>query len=302
MLSELSNNLYVIESGEDSKTLSMLEKISTKMMDCALTRKSKIVAIGGGVVGDLAGFVAAVFMRGIEWINVPTSLLAQVDSGVGGKTAVNLNNYKNIIGAFHNPSDVYISLNFLETLPPREKLCGIGEIIKTAFLDKELFEYVSDNLSQLQNFDSETVEYCVKKCIDFKNKIVELDPHETSGKRKILNLGHTLGHALEKCDNHRLSHGEYVLHGLVLENYISKNYMNLEHYLHMNTILKKAIKGNKIKFDAKEVAHAAMQDKKNENGKISIIVAVDNGQQKEYMFLENDIFEGLSAWIKEYGQ
>ncbi len=292
-------NKFVIEPGEDSKKLDTMAAIARKMLECGADRKTKIIAVGGGVVGDIAGFTASVFMRGVEWTSVPTTLLAQVDSGVGGKTAVDLDDYKNIIGTFYQPTDVLVSLRFLETLPERERLCGLGEIIKTAFLDTKIFSIVESGLNKLISFDRDTLYETVKECIAFKEKIVAEDEKEITGKRKILNLGHTIGHAVEKTDKHRLSHGEYVLWGLLYESYITKNFISYEYYLYMTALVKKVLKGRKLKFDSLAVADAAAKDKKNGGGRISIIAAVDKGEQKELFFSRDEIFEGLERCKKE---
>ena len=296
-----SCNKFVLEPGEDSKTLENMAAVARKMLDCGADRASRIVAVGGGVVGDLAGFTAAVFMRGIKWISVPTTLLAQVDSGIGGKTAVDLDDYKNIIGSFHQPSDILVSLEFLQTLPERERLCGIGEIIKTVFLDDEVSRIVENGLSKLLSFDRETLLKTVKACIAFKEKIVAEDEKELSGKRKILNLGHTIGHAIEKADKHSRSHGEYVLWGLLYEGYITKNFISLEYYLYMRALLNKILRGKKLEFSSDEVAKAALSDKKNSGGKISIIAPVNKGEQKELFFTQEEVCEGLEKCKKEYG-
>ena len=292
-------NKFVIEPGEGSKTLDTVAAIARKMLSVGADRKTKVIAVGGGVVGDISGFVASVFMRGIEWVSVPTTLLAQVDSGVGGKTAVDLDDYKNIIGAFHQPTDILVSLKFLQTLPERERLCGFGEIIKTAFLDSGIFGIVESRLSKLMAFDEDTLYDTVKECIAFKERIVAEDERETTGKRKILNLGHTVGHAIEKTDKHRLSHGEYVLWGLLFESYITKNFISYEYYLYMTALIKKALKGRKIKFDSALVADATLSDKKNSGGRISVIAAVDKNEQKELFFSRDEIFEGLERCKKE---
>ena len=294
-----SCNKFVLEPGEDSKTLDNMAAIARKMLSLGADRSTKIVAVGGGVVGDLAGFTAAVFMRGIKWISVPTTLLAQVDSGIGGKTAVDLDDYKNIIGSFHQPSDILVSLEFLQTLPERERLCGIGEVVKTAFLDAEVSRIVDGGLNKLLAFDKETLFKTVKACIEFKEKIVAEDEKELSGRRKILNLGHTVGHAIEKVDKHSRSHGEYVLWGLLYEGYIVKNFISLDYYMYMRALVSKILKGKKLKFSPQEVAKAALSDKKNSGGKISIIAPVNKGEQKELFFTEKEIYEGLERCKKE---
>ena len=272
-------NKFVLNPGEDSKNLSSVAEIARKMLACGCGRASRIVAVGGGVVGDIAGFT---------------------DSGIGGKTGVDLDDYKNIIGAFHQPSDILVSLKFTETLPERERLCGLGEIIKTAFLDKTVFDTVENNLRALTDFDGGVLHTAVKECIDFKRRIVAEDEKETTGRRKILNLGHTVGHAAEKADKHRLSHGEYVLWGLLYESYITKNFISYEYYLYISALVRKVLKGRTLKFDSREVARAALSDKKNSGGRISIIAPVDKGEQKELFFSEDEIYEGLERCKREF--
>ncbi len=292
---------YVIKPGEDSKTLDSIKAIAGAMLKNGMNRKSKLVAAGGGVVGDIGGFTAAVFMRGIEWVSVPTTLLAQVDSGIGGKTGVDLDDYKNILGAFHQPSDILISGHFLQTLPERERLCGIGEIVKTSFLHAPLFELLSSKLNKLIAFEPEAVGECVKMCAAFKEDIVAQDEKETSGLRKILNLGHTVGHAIEKADKHVLSHGEYVLWGLLIEGFITKKFVNAQVGMYSENIVKRVLKGRTLKFDVNEVADAALSDKKNENGRISIIAVIDKGSTRELFFSKKEIITGLEGAKKEFG-
>ncbi|MDR2202457.1 MAG: 3-dehydroquinate synthase [Clostridiales bacterium] len=293
---------YVTGAGENYKTLDAVEAVCKKMLESGCGRASRVVAVGGGVVGDTAGFAAAVFMRGVEWVNVPTTLLAQVDSGVGGKTGVNLGGYKNIIGAFHNPQSVIVSLNFLKTLPGRERLCGLGEIIKTAFLDGGLNAFIDAELSALMSFEPSALEKAVRLCIAFKQKIVGEDFRETTGRRKILNLGHTVGHALETVDCHRLSHGEYVLWGLLYEAFLTKDYINPLHYLKMTTTLRRVLKGKKLVFDAREAAAAALADKKNAaDGRVSVIASRDIDSQKEMTFTVREIEESMTLCKKEFG-
>lgn len=292
---------FAIKPGEDSKTIETVKNICLKMLESGCNRKTHVYAVGGGVVGDIAGFTAAVFMRGLPWVSVPTTLLAQVDSGIGGKTGVDLDDYKNIIGAFHQPSEISISAHFLKTLPAREIICGLGEVIKTSFLSPQIFEIVNNELNKLFILDGSVMSRAVKLCAEFKKEIVEKDERETNGLRKILNLGHTIGHALEKNDKHILSHGEYVLWGLLLEGYITKNFVSVQNFIYTQNILKKILKGKSIKFNSINVADAALYDKKNENGKISIIAATDCGLTKEMFFSKNDIVSKLEEAKTEYG-
>jgi 3-dehydroquinate synthase len=202
--------LVTIPPGEKSKTLGEAEAICNRMSDAGLDRSSFLVALGGGVVGDLAGFVAAIYHRGISYVQMPTTLLAQVDSSIGGKTAVNIAAGKNLIGAWHQPALVISDTDTLATLPPRERRQGFAEIVKHAVIrDAEMFE-------MLQHFDGKDLEALVRRNIVIKATIVAADERETKGERALLNFGHTVGHAIERAgDLFDFLHGEAVSLGIV---------------------------------------------------------------------------------------
>ncbi len=284
---------YIVPSGEDSKSLDTFGRVASAMLDCGCNRQSTVVAIGGGVVGDLAGFVAATYMRGVRWINIPTTLLAQVDSSVGGKTAVDLGDYKNIIGAFHLPEKVLVSTHFLYTLPDREWLCGVGEIVKTAFLNRKVYEILDGSPEKLLERDETTLTACVKECIEYKRELTARDLYEF-GPRKALNVGHTIGHALEKTDRHRCSHGEYVLMGMEIESFILGDRMNRERREEISAFV--AETGvNYPDFNAEEVTKACLKDKKNGGGTISIMLPdYENTQEVRMSF--DEVLRGVSLW------
>jgi 3-dehydroquinate synthase len=202
--------LITIPPGEESKTLSQAEAICNRMSEAGLDRSSFLVALGGGVVGDLTGFVAAIYHRGIPYVQVPTTLLAQVDSSIGGKTAVNTAAGKNMIGAWHHPTLVIVDVDTLGALPAREWKQGFAEIIKHAIiLDAEMFEMV-------QRFDRKDLAALVRRNIEIKGRIVAADERETKGERALLNFGHTVGHAIERAGDYRdFLHGEAVSLGIV---------------------------------------------------------------------------------------
>ena len=207
-----SAEIITVPMGEGSKSLSTLELLLTKMTEMGMTRGDCVIAVGGGVVGDLAGFAASVYMRGIDFYNIPTTLLSQVDSSIGGKTAVNLSGFKNIVGSFHQPKGVLIDLDTLDTLSKRQLYSGLAEAIKMAVCsDKELFELIErtpkDGLSSV-------LEEIVVASLKIKKKIVEEDERE-SGSRRLLNLGHTLGHGIESRASDYLYHGECVSLGMM---------------------------------------------------------------------------------------
>lgn len=284
---------YIIPAGEDSKNLETYGRIGQAMLASGCNRTTTVIAIGGGVVGDLAGFVAATYMRGIRWINVPTTLLSQVDSSVGGKTAVDLGDYKNIMGAFHLPAEVYISTHFLYTLNEREWICGVGEVVKTAFLCERVHEIVSEGLGRLMDRDEKVIASTVKECIDYKHGVVAADLLET-GLRKCLNLGHTIGHGIETVDRHQRSHGEYVLIGLAIEAFILGDRIKPE----LRAEIAETVDSLGISFPdfaPESVARACMKDKKNGGGKISLMLP-DLENTRELRLSFEEVLRGLMLW------
>lgn len=207
---------FVIEAGESSKNLQNSEKIYTKAIEIGLDRKSLIVALGGGVVGDLAGFVAATYLRGVPFIQVPTTLLAQVDSSVGGKTAVNHKLGKNLIGAFYQPQAVFIDLETLKTLPEREIKSGLGEVVKYGIIsDEKFFEYLEKNVEKILSKNVEVMTQIIKRSCEIKSEVVAQDEKENN-LRRILNFGHTIAHAIELETNYtKYRHGEAVSIGMI---------------------------------------------------------------------------------------
>ncbi len=219
----LDAETYRIPAGESSKCLAEAEKIYTRAIANGLDRNSVICALGGGVVGDVAGFVAATYMRGIPYVQMPTSLLAQVDSSVGGKVAVNHSLGKNMIGAFYQPKRVFIDLAFLATLPPREIYTGLGEIVKYgAIFDADFFAYMEAHGPEILALGPEALEHVVRRSCEIKAEVVGQDERE-NGLRRILNFGHTMGHAIEKETKYvRYNHGEAVAIGMAGAAYISE--------------------------------------------------------------------------------
>ncbi|MBO0994759.1 3-dehydroquinate synthase [Bacillus sp. SD088] len=215
-------SVYKMPIGEKAKQFSVYEEALTFALDNGLDRKSCIIAFGGGAVGDLAGFVAATFMRGIRFIQVPTTILAH-DSAVGGKTGINHPLGKNMIGAFHQPEGVYYYTNFLDTLPLVEIRSGFAEVVKHAFIaDKELLDFLMNSITDLTNINKQDLSYILKKGIEIKAKIVHQDERE-NGLRAVLNFGHTLGHAIEANAGYgAVTHGEAIMTGLVYALYLSE--------------------------------------------------------------------------------
>jgi 5-deoxy-5-amino-3-dehydroquinate synthase len=209
---DVEHATFVIGDGEDAKALATVEDLARGFAEWGLHRKDAVVAVGGGVVGDTAGFTAAVYNRGVDVVQVPTTLLAMVDAAIGGKTGVNLPEGKNLVGAFHQPRAVLADLSVLVTLPDREYRCGLGEVAKYALIDEDFVTPVASELVARQPF---VVEEVVTRCATIKARYVEADELERTGTRAILNYGHTLAHALETATDHALLHGEAVAIGLV---------------------------------------------------------------------------------------
>ena len=206
---------FVIEAGEKSKNLDTIREIYKYLIGLRLDRDSTLIALGGGVVGDITGFAAATFLRGINFVQVPTTLLAQSDSSVGGKVGVDFEGSKNIIGAFYQPRFVYLNVNSLKTLPVRELRSGLAEVVKHGIIrDAEFYDYIDYSVEKIFGFDESVLQYIAKVNCSIKGSVVERDEKE-SDLRAILNFGHTIGHAIETVMNFELLHGECVSLGMI---------------------------------------------------------------------------------------
>lgn len=274
--------IYVLTAGEESKSLESLCAILSDMVGVGLHRSSRLFAVGGGVVGDIGGLAAALYMRGISCVQVPTTLLSQIDSSVGGKTAVDHLGVKNVLGAFYQPTEVLIDPWFLKTLPPRELKCGVGEIVKYAALSGEIYRSLLANGERLEGLDLEYLTDLIGLCVRHKAAVVQADEKEM-GERKSLNVGHTTGHAIELAFN--LSHGESVLYGMALETYlaIDLGVCEKDYGESLLKIVKAAIEiqpNGAPKLSGVEAwAAKAKSDKKNsDDGKIKIAVAKKVGE------------------------
>lgn len=258
----------IIPGGEPSKNLVNYEKLLRRMAAAHLTRADTVVALGGGVTGDLAGFAAASYLRGIRLVQVPTTLLAMVDSSVGGKTAVDLPEGKNLVGAFHQPALVLCDLDTLDTLPQAVFREGCAEVIKTAILfDRPLFEDLKrDGL----NFNRESV---IARCVEHKRDIVAEDEFET-GSRKLLNLGHTLGHAVEKCSGYAVAHGAAVAIGTAA---MARAFCR-EDGEEIHAVLQKFGLPLTTEFTPEELAEAALADKKRQGDTVTLVVPTAVGK------------------------
>ena len=272
----------LIPDGETSKSLQEAEKIFTRAIECGLDRKSFVIALGGGVVGDLAGFVAATFMRGINLIQIPTTLLAQVDSSVGGKTAVNHALGKNLIGAFHQPRAVFIDLKFLETLPEREIKSGLGEVVKYGVIsDEKFFTYLEDNAEKILQRDLKTLAHVVKRSCEIKAEVVGKDERE-AGLRRILNFGHTMAHAIEEETAYKkFRHGEAVAVGMIAAAQISCELgkTSAENVLRLERLIKRfGMMTNCAGLDADKLYNVTFRDKKTVGGVVNWVLMKNFGE------------------------
>ncbi len=214
--SDLPMVRIAIPDGEQYKTIATWESVLDSLLSARLDRKTVIVAFGGGVVGDIAGFAAASFLRGVKYVQIPTTLLAMVDSSVGGKTAVDHKMGKNLVGAFHQPSLVFVDTAFLETLPRREFIAGYAELFKYAFIGgSDMVSFVLSSHAAMVGGDSEALVHGIRRSLAIKARVVESDEREESGARAVLNFGHTFAHAIERFYNFSgILHGEAVLWGI----------------------------------------------------------------------------------------
>lgn len=268
--------LYVYDNSESNKSFAEIQKILAEMLANKFGRDTLIVAIGGGITGDIAGFAASVFARGVQFVQVPTTLLAMVDSSVGGKTGINFEHVKNIIGSFYQPRLVLSDTNFLNTLPDKEIICGIGEILKYGLLIGDDFfnklkKYSNKLLLPGQNFITSVIEECVR----FKSNIVKNDEKEESGLRKILNLGHTFAHAFEVEQKHKIKHGQAVIAGIACALHLSNKLNLLNDNLlaeYLSLVIKFADK-IKIKNPDVDLCYEIMsRDKKNKDDEINFVL------------------------------
>jgi 3-dehydroquinate synthase len=271
---------FVFAAGEESKTPQTLFAILNRMIEVGLHRNDTVVAFGGGVVGDIAGLAASLYMRGVRLVQVPTTLLAQVDSSVGGKTAVDMRGIKNVIGTFYQPEEVAADPLFFKTLPVRETRCGLGEIIKYGALSKKIYEKLCADINNLPS--NGFTEDIVFDCIAHKAEVVENDEHDLNGLRKSLNLGHTTGHALELFYG-GLPHGVFVLIGMYYELYIAQN-LNIcggQYIENLKNLILSVIGNVPFYDDVAKAAEFAVYDKKNEKGSISLVIPESEGQWTE---------------------
>tara|TARA_Y100000590_G_scaffold351570_1_gene403807 strand:- start:72 stop:1178 length:1107 start_codon:yes stop_codon:yes gene_type:complete len=296
--------IYLFQANEKNKNLKNVEKILDVMLKNNFQRNDCLISIGGGITGDVSGFAASIYKRGIKFINVPTTLLAQVDSSIGGKTGVNTSHGKNLIGSFYQPNLVITDINFLRTLPKREIICGYAEILKHSLIFSEkFFSFLDINGSKIIEIKSPFIEKSIIESCKIKKKIVELDEKEKN-LRKILNFGHTFAHAYEatlKYSN-RLNHGEAVLLGIIsaitfskkLKILSKKDYFKIKKHFYKYNLPNKVYKF----FSKKHLDKLVMfmkKDKKNFSNSINLILIKKIGKIKLNLnFKEKKIYNFLN--------
>ena len=269
--------LVVVEAGEPSKSIEAAAVLWEQMLKLGADRKSVVVAVGGGVVGDLAGFVAATYARGVRFFQVPTTLLAQVDSSVGGKVGINLPKAKNMVGAFLQPVGVLIDTRSLDTLEAREYKAGLGEVVKYGvILDEHLFEYLESYTNELLDRRHTVLGEVVTQCCRLKASVVEKDEREESGLRAVLNYGHTFGHAIETLSGYgKFLHGEAVSIGMLCASRLAERLGRVD--AQFTARQKKLLGALELPtefpdLDPEEVVRAMMHDKKVEHGRLRFVL------------------------------
>ncbi len=262
---------YAFPAGEENKNLDTVRDIYTFLIQEGFDRKDLLLALGGGVVGDTAGFVAATYLRGVDYVQIPTTLLAQTDSSIGGKTGVDFDGYKNMVGAFKMPRLVYMNLSVLKTLDDRQYFSGFAEVMKHGLIrDAILYQWLIENMYEICDRDLNVLQEMLRRSCTVKKLIVEKDPTE-QGERALLNFGHTIGHALEKHKNFKLFHGECVALGAVAAAYISwkRELLSMEEYYEVRDMFVPFNLPISVEdIDPQEILRLTKSDKKMEAGKV----------------------------------
>ena len=283
VFSEYQCNTIILPDGEVYKNFEQWQKIFDDLIENHHRRSTTLIALGGGVIGDITGFAAACYQRGVNFIQVPTTLLAQVDASIGGKTGINYQQQKNLLGAFYQPKAVVIDTIFLSTLPEREFRAGLAEVIKYALIhDESFFDYLYKHVDKILARSSDVLVYVIEECVKIKINFVEQDERDEMGKRALLNFGHTFGHALESAMNFSILHGEAVAWGMRNACQLSQrlgylshdDVMKIEKLLEICGLLIQAPKTVTASF----LLSAMMLDKKNAGNKVTLILLKNLGE------------------------
>lgn len=271
----VKNVLYAFEAGEERKNLATVQEIYTFLIKEQFDRKDLLIALGGGVCGDITGFTAATYLRGIDFIQIPTTLLAQADSSIGGKTGVDFDGYKNMVGAFYMPKLVYMNAGTLKTLDDRQFFSGFAEVMKHGIIKDSIFyEWLLDHMYEISDRDTDTLLEMVERSSKIKKLVVEKDPTE-KGDRALLNFGHTIGHAIEKHKNFTLTHGECVALGMVAAAFISwkHEWLSMDEYYEIRDMLVPFQLPISLEdMNPEEVLKLTKSDKKMEGNSIKFIL------------------------------
>lgn len=271
----MSLSLFAFPAGEQNKTLDTVKNLYEHLILNHYERKDILVALGGGVVGDLTGYAAATYLRGIDFVQVPTTLLAQVDSSIGGKTGVDFDSYKNMVGAFHQPGLVYMNFQVLSSLSDEQFACGMGEVLKHGLIkNAAYYEWTIEHMSEINDRELDVLKEMVMESCKIKRAVVEKDPTE-KGDRALLNFGHTIGHAIEKVKAPELLHGQCVALGFVAAAYISykRELLSTEEFFEIRDMnigfdLMFTVDG----IDSEEILKYTKSDKKMDGGKIKFVL------------------------------
>ena len=298
----------VVPDGEEYKTLATYENIMTKLIEARFERKSVVLPLGGGVIGDVAGFVAATFLRGLPFVQVPTTIVAQVDSSIGGKVAVNHPLGKNLIGNFYQPRGVFIDTRVLSTLESREVVSGMGEAVKHAVIrDRDFFSFIEEHLESIMAFEApdDIMERFIAWNCRIKAEVVSADERE-SGLRAILNYGHTVGHALETVTGYsRFKHGEAVILGMLAAGRIAvmKGLLSEENFNRQNSLLERVGINRDVDGISTDEMHDAMKhDKKVSEGRIRFVLPDSIGSVRVYDDVTRDEIEDGMRFMLEYAE
>jgi len=270
-------DVLVVEAGEATKCVESAAQLWEKLLELGADRKTVVVAVGGGVIGDLAGFVAASYARGLPFVQVPTTLLAQVDSSVGGKVGINLPGGKNLVGAFWQPAGVLIDTSVLTTLPEREYRAGLAEVVKYGvILDADFFEYLEHHVAELKSRQNSVLEHVIRRSCRLKADVVEADEHETTGQRAVLNYGHTFCHALETVTGYgQFLHGEAVSIGMLCASRLAERLGRVDSNFTSRQRRLLAALGLPVDFpqvDREALLSAMAHDKKVEHGRLRFVL------------------------------
>lgn len=292
------NVLFSFPAGEESKTLATVKDIYTFLIKESFDRKDLLIALGGGVVGDITGFTAATYLRGVDFVQIPTSLIAQSDSSIGGKTGVDFDGYKNMVGAFYMPKLVYMNVNVLKSLDDRQFFNGFAEVMKHGLIKDAIFyEWLLDHMYEICDRDTDTLLEMVQKSCLIKKLVVEKDPTE-KGERALLNFGHTIGHAIEKYKNFSLSHGECVALGAVAASFISwkHGWLSMEEYYEIRDMFVPFNLPISVEdIEPQEILRLTKSDKKMEGDSIKFVLLKKVGKAViDRTVTDDDILNALA--------